>query len=47
MRWMVLMQTRGGIERMARQPLDDELFRELKVIVWRDVLLKLLERLIG
>ena len=38
---------RGGIEGVARQALDDELFGELEVVVRRDVLLELLERLVA
>ena len=38
---------RSGIEGIACQPLDDELFRELEVVVGRDVLLKLFQCLIA
>ena len=38
---------RGGIECIACQPLDDELFGELEVVVRRDVLLEFLERLVA
>ncbi len=38
---------RGEVEGIARQPLDDELFGELEVVVGRDVLLEFLERLVA
>jgi len=38
---------RGGVEGIASQPLDDELFGELEVVVGRDVLLEFLERLVA
>ena len=38
---------RGGVEGIARQLLDNELFSELEVVVGRDVLLEFLERLVA
>ena len=38
---------RGGIKGIARQTLNDELFRELVVVVRRDILLEFLERLVS
>ena len=37
----------GGVERVARQALDDVLLGELEVVVGRDVLLEFLERLVA